>query len=154
MTPDPVQRTIWVCPSCERWFKHATETCLASECIADKPALVPVVVVPLASLEAERDRSDRATREAMQWGEVYSADAAGALASDLKGALAERARYRKALEFYAEKNNYDGWAPVECLVADDGEDGGCEYDGGRVAREALSGKQNGGELHGTMRGHD
>jgi hypothetical protein len=44
----------------------------------------------------------------------------------------------QALAFYADERNYDGYAPVECRAADDGEDGGCEYDKGRIARAALS----------------
>jgi hypothetical protein len=60
-----------------------------------------------------------------------------AMVANVRDLEAARDRLREALAFYADEGNYDGFAPVECRVADDGEDGGCEYDKGRIARAAL-----------------
>lgn len=99
---------VHICPECGRWLSSPSSVC----------AGIPT--------------GEHSTKTAIALWTVPPSWRVRAVAAEERAAtLAE------ALQFYADKDNYDGWAPVECRTADDGEDGGGEYDAGRIARAAL-----------------
>lgn len=74
-------------------------------------------------------------QDAWQHNQLATMNALIARAQSAESRLSEAV---EALKFYADESNYDQWAPVECRITEDGEDGGCEYDKGRIARDALA----------------